>query len=388
MKAETEAFDIAVVGAGSAGCAAALAAAGLGARVALVEPRARVGGAAACGLHRFVCGLFASGGERPGEPLHGEVVARFCRRLAGGLGDRAVRRGRVWLLPFAGGDAFSACASELLAREPRIQVLLREEPRQALCDGGTVQELLLASGRALTAKWFIDCTGQAALCRMAGAPVSWPEKPALAGYGFEVAGIAAGGEGAAPGLSLDVPLALRREVEAGRLPRRFAFTTYEPSEQPGRAWIKLAVPNDAGEGARADADAAFAVLRRLPAFRDARLTATVPEVLPRETCRLRGQYTLTGEDVAAARKFEDGAVRDAWPVERWDPDQGVRYRYLPDGEWCEIPLRCLRPEAGPANLLCAGAALSADSEAAASARAMAVCMATGEAAARACAARL
>jgi hypothetical protein len=100
----------------------------------------------------------------------------------------------------------------------------------------------------------------------------------------------------------------------------------------------------------------------------------------REAPRLRGRYTLTEADVLSARTFDDAIARNSWPIERWDPVNGVRYGYLPEGLWHEIPARCLQPVQGPSNLLCAGMMLSADSSAQASIRVIATCMATGEAA--------
>ena len=378
----TETCDIAVVGAGTSGIVAALTAARLGARVALVEARAQPGGVALYGLHRFVCGLFVTDGERPGAPLHGETTVDFCTRLAqGDVCTKAVRRGRVWVLPFAGREALAACAEELVARETNIRLHLRETPERVLCDGGRIVEIVLASGLTLRPNVVVDCTGSAAVCRQAGAAVTWPAVPALAAFGFEVRGVD-GRQAGSWGLAVEVPLLLRREVDAGTMPRHLAYTTYEPGPAPGTAWIKLAVPSAAADSARRDAVSAFAVLRRHPAFQHANVTGYLPHVLARETCHLRGQYVLTGQDLLSARKFADGVVRNAWPVEAWDIERGVSYRYLPGGDWVEIPSRCLRPEQAPANLLCAGAALSADSESAASIRVMGVCMASGEAAAR------
>ena len=99
---------------------------------------------------------------------------------------------------------------------------------------------------------------------------------------------------------------------------------------------------------------------------------------------MRGAYVLTEEDVCSARDFADAIVHNAWPIELWEESKGVIYRYLPDGQTHGIPLRCLQPEKGPANLLCAGAAISAKPAAAAAIRVMGVCMALGEAAAARC----
>lgn len=381
MSAMAETFDIAVVGAGTAGVVAALAAARKGARVALVEATDRLGGTAIHGLHRFVCGLFLAGGSWPGAPLHGTATLDFCRRLAGGdPGERAVRRGRVWLLPFAGGAALEACAEAAVGREANIRVYRRNPPVRVVPAAGRIAEIELASGESVNVKAAIDCTGSAALCRMAGCEVVSSSAPALAGYGVEVRGVEEGK--ASPwGLSISVPLRLRREANAGRLAPHLAFSTWEPGDLPGSGWIKLALPLAQAARAREAAEAVWNVLKPEPAFARADVARFLPDVLPRERGHLAGEYLLTRSDVLAARRFPDGVVRNAWPIERWTEDQGVVYRYLPDGECHDIPVRCLRPNGGPANLLCAGAAISADSEAAAAIRVMGVCMALGEAAA-------
>ena len=376
-----ETCDIAVVGAGTSGVVAALAAARRGARVALVEASDRIGGLAIHGLHRFVCGLFRTGGTRPGELLPGETTIDFCRHLAGGdPAELAVRRGRVWLLPFAGGAALEACAGELVAREPNIHLYLRDRAVSAVRDGDRLAEIELASGTVLKAKAAIDCTGSAALCRMAGAEVVWPDCPALAGYGMEVRQVEEA-QAEPLGLSISVPLRLRREADEGRLAPHLAFTTWEPGCSPGTGWIKLAIPANSAVRAREDADAVWSALAGDPAFGRAQVVRHLPFVLPREAGRLRGIYTLTGDDVLAARKFPDAIARNAWPLEQWNEGKGVSFRYLPDGECHDVPVQCLRPDIGPENLFCAGAAISADSDAAASIRVMGVCMATGEAAA-------
>jgi hypothetical protein len=104
----------------------------------------------------------------------------------------------------------------------------------------------------------------------------------------------------------------------------------------------------------------------------------------RDGGRVRGQYCLTGDDVRQMRKFDDPACRACWPIEYWDPEQGVALEYLPAGDYYEIPLRSLRVE-GLTNLWAAGKCLSADRYAHASARAAGTCWAMGEAAGRAAA---
>jgi hypothetical protein len=98
----------------------------------------------------------------------------------------------------------------------------------------------------------------------------------------------------------------------------------------------------------------------------------------RDGGRVRGEYCLSAEDVRQGRKFKDAACRCSWPIEYWDPDEGVSLEYLPDGNWYEIPLRALKAK-GLANVWIAGKCLSADPLAQASARVVGTCWAMGEA---------
>jgi hypothetical protein len=92
-----------------------------------------------------------------------------------------------------------------------------------------------------------------------------------------------------------------------------------------------------------------------------------------------GSYLLAGVDVLNARKFPDAVARNNWPVEQWSANGRQRLRYLPPGEYYEIPARSLRA-ARTENLFMAGKSISADVDAVASARVMGCCIATGAAA--------
>jgi hypothetical protein len=382
-------YDIVVVGGGAAGILAAWSAAHQGARVALVEASLAYGGIVRHGLQRWLCGLFPCDVAQPSEFLHGEGVERFCRLLVrDDPRKQAVRRGRVWLLPIASGKAFSDCAQALLAMEPTLDLFTQDPvvaatlstPRES-SSHTKITAVTLQSGKILEASAFIDCTGQAEFSRLAGALIDTPQEPALSGFGFEVEGLQLS-EASTFGLAIDVPKACRIAVESGGFAREALYTTCEVSEESGCAWVRMALaPGVKDAEARSSAQTLFSFLQRqLPAFKKARQRTLLPYPLLREAPRLRGRYTLTESDVLSARTFDDAIARNSWPIERWDPVNGVRYGYLPEGLWHEIPARCLQPVQGPSNLLCAGMMLSADSSAQASIRVIATCMATGEAA--------
>ena len=115
-------------------------------------------------------------------------------------------------------------------------------------------------------------------------------------------------------------------------------------------------------------------------FEHAYLQQTAAQIGVRESRRIRGDYTLTAEDVLGARKFPDGIARCAYPIDIHNPaGSGTIIRSGPKGDHYEIPLRCLLPQ-GIDNLLVAGRCVSATHEAQASLRVMPQCFAMGEAA--------
>jgi len=326
--------------------------------------------------------------NQPTEFLHGEGVERFCRLLVrDDPRKQAVRRGRVWLLPIASGENFSASGQALLATVPTLD-LFTQDPVVAATRSSSetstpakIVAVTLQSGKVLEASCFIDCTGQAEFSRLAGAQIVTPQEPALSGYGFEVEGLRLL-EASALGLAIDVPKVCRAGVESGVLARETLYTTCEVSADPSCAWVRMALPAGVrAHEARAAAQTLFSFLKcQLPTFKESCLRTLVPYPLMREAPRMSGRYLLNETDVLSARTFDDAIVRNSWPIERWDPERGIRYGYLPEGRWHEIPARCLQPVQGPSNLLCAGMMLSADSAAQASIRVIGTCMATGEAA--------
>ena len=116
---------------------------------------------------------------------------------------------------------------------------------------------------------------------------------------------------------------------------------------------------------------------RIPGFENARLGQVSPILGVRETRHVRGEYTLTGQDTVTGTRFEDSIAADASALDIHDPKGGdVDFQSMPP---YEIPYRCLVP-LGVEQLLVAGRCISADHDAHARSRNMPACMATGQAA--------
>ncbi len=122
--------------------------------------------------------------------------------------------------------------------------------------------------------------------------------------------------------------------------------------------------------------------RYLPGCENAYLVMGAPLVGVRESRRMVGEYVLTEADVLGAQKFPDGIARNNYPIDIHRPtkDQRPGLTRLPPGAYHEIPYRCLVPR-GVEQLLVAGRCLSATFAAQGSVRVQSNCRAMGEAAA-------
>ncbi|MEZ4216973.1 MAG: FAD-dependent oxidoreductase [Myxococcota bacterium] len=123
----TAEFDVAVIGAGPAGCAAALAAASLGARVLLVDRGPALGGNVGNAFVHTICGLYELADDGPARFASPGLASRVAVALvrAGAAGELE-RAGRVWVLP-TDPRAFARALDRALAREPAIERALPAE---------------------------------------------------------------------------------------------------------------------------------------------------------------------------------------------------------------------------------------------------------------------
>src|SRR5690606_5886708 len=131
---------------------------------------------------------------------------------------------------------------------------------------------------------------------------------------------------------------------------------------------------------RRDAYAIHAYLREhVPGCAHSRLQQTSPTIGIRETRRLLGGTTLTGDEVRAGHQPEDSIALGAWPIDVHPVDgyAGSHVMYVPAPYG--IPYRALVP-ATTDGLLAAGRCISVDRDALGSVRVGATCAATGHAA--------
>jgi hypothetical protein len=343
--------DIAVVGSGAAGIAAAIGAARAGCDTVLIDSRPGPGGIGGFSGLTTLCGLY----DEHGTSLNDGFTREFAEALGEGP---PVKMGRVWVLLYR-PERFRELAASLLEGCANLRLLWNTAVTRVEVEQQTIRAL-----DDLEVKAVIDCTGVAHIALAAGAECfstdASTQAPATV---FALRGVAR--DLASPG---SVPQVLLPVARAG-----WPTLAFHPSLEPSGVTVKFA-------GTPAQVPALLEFLRQqVSGFERCHAEAARIVQSSRAGRMVLGEYVLTGADVLAGRHFPDAAARCAWPIEQWNAQGVVRFRYLPAGEHYEVPARSLRA-ANLRNLFMAGKTISADADAIGSARVMGCCLATGAAA--------
>jgi len=393
-------FDVAILGGGPAGIAAAAAAAGLGRSTLLVERYGFLGGmGTAAGVTNF-CGLFANVHGDIRCVVHGvadELLARIDRM--GGLNTPHLVLGKTKAQAY--DTAAYKCAADDLLLERGVQVLFHALGAGVLmADDDTISALLVEtkSGRgAIRARIFIDCSGDGDLAAWAGAPFEVGDGKGNMLYPtlmFRVNNVDVSAAGEAWNT---IPKRMEDAERAGaQFPRKGAIV--RPQRDPIEWRInvtQLKTPDGrAIDGTDADdlsfgeldgrrqARAFFDFLKRdIPGFASAYIVDIPPQIGIRETRRITGCYQLTGDDVISCANFADTIGVNGWPIENHVAgDVHWGWPDIPASRgFNHLPYRMLLP-LEVRNLLVAGRCASMTHEGQSAARVSGACFVMGQAA--------
>jgi hypothetical protein len=393
-------YDVAVLGGGPAGIAAAVAASRAGRRTLLIERYGFLGGmGTAAGVTNF-CGLHAN--------VHGEM-RRLVQGIASDLLDRIDRLGGLNAPHLILGKilaqaydtaAYKIAADDLLAHH-KVDLLFHALGAGVVMqDERHVDALMVetkAGRQAVRANVFIDCSGDGDLAAWAGAPFEVGDADGHMLYPsmmFRLNGIDPQKAGEA---WRTIPALMDKAEAAGthKFPRKGAIVRPQKSgiewrvnftqvaRRDGKA-INGVEPDDLTRGeidGRRQAIEAFQFLRTVPGFEKSYIVDLPPQLGIRETRRVVGGYRLSGEDVLGCASFEDSVGVNGWPMESHVAGDVVfEFPPIPQSRgFNELPYRMLVPERID-NLLVAGRCASMTHEGQSAARVSGACFAMGEAA--------
>jgi hypothetical protein len=370
--------DVAVVGGGTAGILAAVAAARTGAQTLLVERYGHLGG-------YFACQPGGAFGQSF-QDMKGNVVIQglpweFMERLiaaGGAVGPKDIEppEGKKWHIgksrPVVHYEAVKTLAFEMMEEEG-VRLLLHTLTVDAIVQDHTIKGVIVEnkSGRqAILAKVIVDSSGDADVAAYAGAQFEKTPKQDMYQIqrGFKVA--------------------IRNE--------RGRPEILGPPDDTLRIHYLNAAYNhgdgsDAWDLTRAEVEIRKRALQRLkelrkrPGYETAYIfeTGESPLLGVRETRRIVGEYMLTEQDVQQGQKFADTIAKSAQGLDMHNSasdDRGESAICLPcETDYYDIPYRCLLPKQID-HLLVAGRCISATHIAEAATRKVPNCMATGQAA--------
>ena len=379
--------DICVVGAGISGVSAALEAARLGRRVAIVDGLPTLGGQAVNSIIGTFCGLFANGTH--GHQFTYGIAEDILRDLGKIPGALYRRHGPVTTVVYYDEIALGRWVEEQI-RAAGITVILGAVLRDVQLDGRRVKELELATrygDMRLSATGFVDATGDAALTWQAG--FACRESASRQVYGTQMVVLENIDEASHPTRE-EMAARMTEKGEAYQLVRRNAVSFVIPGR--GIAVLNmthtetplepLAAAKSQLEG-KAQADRAVQFLKaEFPkCFGQSRVRAYGNPGI-RQTRWIVGRHQLSVDEVRNGTKFPDAVGRTAWPIELHDHGAGYVWQTFPEDHTHYIPLGSLTP-AEADNLVAAGRCIDADLAALSSVRVMGPCIAMGAAAAHA-----
>ncbi|WJR79237.1 FAD-dependent oxidoreductase [Bradyrhizobium sp. NP1] len=420
-------YDVAVIGGGAAGIAAAVAAAKSGSKTILVEAGPILGGELLSGMS--IDGVLNGRGEWVVRGVADEIFEE-CRKMDGFIGP--LHDYRLICYICVDPEIMKIAVMRVLERYG-VTPALYTQVTDVVAQDGVIKSVILTHKNQrtiLSAKYFIDASGDGDVAAMAGAPtelsdekgdlqplslmfrMSGVENEPLLRFARDNANSLAVGESEA--------------VRAGRTDEELAQAIYdqgEPTiffrgngpflgaaiqrgEMAATALIMIMPTSKARKEVCVNAtrvaeninginalDVSRVVSRlmeqvwntanflkaRCPGFENATFAGMAPRVGIRETRRVMGEYVLSADEAAGAVKQRDVITKGAHHIDiHQDGSRQVRIP-IADGGSYDIPFGCLIPKKVK-NLMTAGRCISTDRTANGTTRMMGQSLGTGHAA--------
>lgn len=402
--------DVVVIGAGSAGVCASIAAARQGASVVLVDRL------------KFLGGTITGAWINPLMTFHNFKGEQVISGIAQEIVDRLIEiNGAVGHIRDTIGVSYSVTPYDfekmkkimgIMLEEADVEVLLGTVFFDVFKEAGFIKEVKAESkGRIfkIKGKVFIDASGDGSLASACGLPFQRGNKSGFTQpftLIFKVTGVdlreavdavIKNPENFHPTTMFERLLTEKvigisgffKEIRQANLSvqrdRVLFFSTLCPGEVlvnmtrvSGHDPLKKEDISSAMEEARRQAFEIYNFLKaKIPGFKKSHFAGTAPCIGIRESRRITGEYILTEEDVLEGRDFQDSVARGAFSIDIHNPADNTWEGKSIKKDY-GIPYRCLINKTVE-NLIFSGRCLSATFEAHGSARLAPTCMDMGQA---------
>ncbi len=406
-------FDICVIGGGCTGVFAAVAAARLGARVALIENQGFFGGVATAGLVNIWHSLRDTAGEIITiAGLTQEVVERLARRRAVTLGPPT-----VWCGSFFLNTEMLKLELDDLVTEAGVRPFLHARFCAPLLQEGRPVAAIIedkSGRRAIRASYFVDASGDGDLAHRAG--FACYTRPNI-----QPPTVCAILRGLNEIQARHPDFRIEQEVFDPKYPQALRHGFLWSSNVPGARDERLVVGSrvfgvdcsDADqltqaelEGRRQVRAICDIVQQRIDAPDFIPLVSVAPQIGIRDSRHVCCLHQVTETELLGGHRFADAIANGVYPVDVHHNDRpGITLRFLngksayagpgvyeesrwlPEGQtpatFYQIPYRALVP-CNARNVLVAGRIIDADAGAFGAVRVMVNCNQMGEAAGTAC----
>ena len=412
--------DILIVGAGAAGCAAAITAAENGCSTLLIDRHSCLGGTYRTAKLNTVCGLYLNQADDNTPKI---VPSRFIKRWLSRVqvhnkSFQPRREGLVYTAPCSSELMTTVLAEAVTEQSEQLTYLPNTELNSVTFVDNIITEVnAVTNSKILTIrpKTVIDCSGSGVVITKTASSerrtsniehsTSNKEKQQPKHCKSHKHG---GGKYLEPvtsnsdaGILAAVPftltncqysemLSLKTTYELSKLAKqdscpnywRFVVLRQDANANEINGWFNFP-PELFNSAAEVNVEICSMVdlLRKyLVELKSARISWSGTEICHRDAPVIDGMDMLTADNIINGTKQPDAVLSGCWPIEFWHGKNGQQLSYPPVNDYYTIPDDCLR-SALCSNLFAAGKGVSATLEAQAAIRVTGLAFATGERAA-------
>jgi hypothetical protein len=382
--------DILIIGAGSAGIAAAEGAKKAGASVVLLEKNGFPGGKATAAYVGTVCGLYYRSENPHSRFVNNGFPERFARELMERCKTKPVLfKENLHFLPYDQFHFIRIC--DELAQQNTDSICFHSYVIEAAAEGDlitSVDALYHHKRVRFSPGAVIDTSGEAVISSMVPMDSITSDQYQAAAQVFVLSGLSDINDEL-------LGLSLLRSVKKGIIdgsynPEYIRLSVVPGSVRNGQVGLKLGIPlrvdNDPSHITKIELFSRKAIEEIVSflkhnneIFKNAHLAMIAPEAGIRTGPRHIGKSVLNETDVMKCMKSVNSVARGAWPVEYWAPGKNPEMGFFEMDDYYDIPADVLQSYKFK-NLFFAGRNISADDNAIASARVIGTCLATGYAA--------